>query len=85
VDINSGMFNASAPFGSFKQSGNGRENGFTALKSFTNSKRCSSSQQPQAVVDKPGCGTDHMSPSTALPGLRKLVLQQKLFVARTTP
>jgi betaine-aldehyde dehydrogenase len=34
VDINGGMFNASAPFGGYKQSGNGRENGVYGFEEF---------------------------------------------------
>ena len=34
VDINSGPFNANAPFGGFKQSGNGRENGVYGFEKF---------------------------------------------------
>ncbi len=34
VDINGGMFNSSAPFGGYKQSGNGRENGVYGFEEF---------------------------------------------------
>lgn len=34
VDINGGPFNASAPFGGYKQSGNGRENGVYGFEEF---------------------------------------------------
>ena len=34
VDINGGLFNASAPFGGYKQSGNGRENGVYGFEEF---------------------------------------------------
>ncbi len=34
VDINGGLFNANAPFGGYKQSGNGRENGIYGFEEF---------------------------------------------------
>ena len=34
VDINGGMFNSNAPFGGYKQSGNGRENGVYGFEEF---------------------------------------------------
>ena len=34
VDINGGLFNANAPFGGYKQSGNGRENGVYGFEEF---------------------------------------------------
>jgi betaine-aldehyde dehydrogenase len=34
VDINGGMFNTHAPFGGYKQSGNGRENGVYGFEEF---------------------------------------------------
>ena len=34
VDINGGPFNAHAPFGGYKQSGNGRENGLCGFEAF---------------------------------------------------
>jgi betaine-aldehyde dehydrogenase len=34
VDINGGMFNSNAPFGGYKQSGNGRENGVYGFEDF---------------------------------------------------
>jgi len=34
VDINGGPFNGSAPFGGYKQSGNGRENGVYGFEEF---------------------------------------------------
>jgi len=34
VDINGGPFNAHAPFGGYKQSGNGRENGVYGFEEF---------------------------------------------------
>ena len=34
VDINGGPFNANAPFGGYKQSGNGRENGVFGFEEF---------------------------------------------------
>jgi betaine-aldehyde dehydrogenase len=34
VDINGGAFNAKAPFGGYKQSGNGRENGTYGFEEF---------------------------------------------------
>jgi aldehyde dehydrogenase (NAD+) len=38
VDINGAMFNTKAPFGGFKQSGNGREFGRFGLEEFTELK-----------------------------------------------
>jgi aldehyde dehydrogenase (NAD+) len=38
VDVNGGMFNTKAPFGGFKQSGNGREFGRFGLEEFTELK-----------------------------------------------
>jgi aldehyde dehydrogenase (NAD+) len=38
VDVNGGMFNTKAPFGGFKQSGNGREFGRYGLEEFTELK-----------------------------------------------
>ena len=34
VDINGGPFNTRAPFGAYKQSGNGRENGIYCFEEF---------------------------------------------------
>jgi aldehyde dehydrogenase (NAD+) len=38
VDVNGAMFNTKAPFGGFKQSGNGREFGRFGLAEFTELK-----------------------------------------------
>jgi aldehyde dehydrogenase (NAD+) len=38
VDVNGAMFNTKAPFGGFKQSGNGREFGRYGLEEFTELK-----------------------------------------------
>ena len=38
VDINGGQFNPSAPFGGYKQSGNGRERGRWGLEEFLETK-----------------------------------------------
>jgi acyl-CoA reductase-like NAD-dependent aldehyde dehydrogenase len=38
VDINGGAFNASAPFGGYGQSGNGRERGKFGLEEFLETK-----------------------------------------------
>jgi acyl-CoA reductase-like NAD-dependent aldehyde dehydrogenase len=38
VDINGGAFNPSAPFGGYKQSGNGRERGRWGLEEFLETK-----------------------------------------------
>ena len=34
IDINGGPFNSNAPFGGYKQSGNGRENGVYGFEEF---------------------------------------------------
>ena len=47
VDINGGPFNANAPFGGYKQSGNGRENGVYGFEEFLEFK---SLQHKPAVV-----------------------------------
>ncbi len=47
VDINGGPFNSQAPFGGYKQSGNGRENGVYGLEEFLEFK---------ALQFKPGAG-----------------------------
>jgi acyl-CoA reductase-like NAD-dependent aldehyde dehydrogenase len=35
VNVNGGMFNLHAPYGGFKESGNGREHGLEGLAEFT--------------------------------------------------
>ena len=47
VDINGGPFNANAPFGGYKQSGNGRENGLYGFEEFLEFK--SMQLKPAAV------------------------------------
>ena len=49
VDINGGLFNAQAPFGGYKQSGNGRENGVYGFEEFLEFK--SLQMKPVTVQD----------------------------------
>lgn len=53
VDINGAAFNIQAPFGGFRQSGNGREMGVFGIQEFTDSKAI---QMPVACSDPGGSG-----------------------------
>ncbi|MDQ7781384.1 MAG: aldehyde dehydrogenase family protein [Desulfomonilaceae bacterium] len=48
VDINGGPFNPQAPFGGYKQSGNGRENGRPGLEEFLEYKSLQLKPQPKS-------------------------------------
>ena len=50
VDINGAPFNLQAPFGGFRQSGNGRKLGALAWKSSSNTNRCSSNRKAECIT-----------------------------------
>ncbi|MCY7371560.1 MAG: aldehyde dehydrogenase family protein [Polaromonas sp.] len=51
IDINGGPFNGSAPFGGYKQSGNGRENGIYGFEEFLEFKAMQFKPQPAKAAN----------------------------------